>query len=391
MDLRLLWLALGGFAMAAEGFVIGSLLPAIAAETGVTIPQAGYLVFAGALAAAIGAPILAAIFGGGDRRLILTVSSLIFALCALFVALAPDYPLVMLARTALTLGGALYIPIAQAAAVAMSPPEKRGRAIAIVVLGMSVAVALGAPLGAWIAYAWGWRWTYLLIAGLSAVAGLMVWLNIPSGSGDGSTAPRQRLAVVAAPGVLPALLTTALFMLGGFTALVYVAPLTTDAMGFDASFIPIVLLVYGLCAVVGNWLGGQLADRLGALHATLLFTVGQIVCLALFSVVPLLPSSVIAPLYLVQIGAFAIVGWGFYVAQISRMGALAGDSAPLAMSLFATAVTLGNGFAALAGGAVLESMGVLSIGWVAALLPAVSLLLLLAEWGRGLRAVPRRA
>ena len=43
MDIRLFWLALGAFAIGAEGFVISSLLPAISADTGVTIAQGGYL------------------------------------------------------------------------------------------------------------------------------------------------------------------------------------------------------------------------------------------------------------------------------------------------------------------------------------------------------------
>jgi len=43
MDTRLIWLALGTFAVGVEGFVIATLLPAIAADSGVTITQAGYL------------------------------------------------------------------------------------------------------------------------------------------------------------------------------------------------------------------------------------------------------------------------------------------------------------------------------------------------------------
>ena len=63
MDMRLFWLALGTFAIGVEGFVIATLLPAIAADSGVPITQAGYLVFAYALSYAVGAPVLSAATG----------------------------------------------------------------------------------------------------------------------------------------------------------------------------------------------------------------------------------------------------------------------------------------------------------------------------------------
>ncbi len=44
MDIRLVGLALGTFAIGIEGFVVASLLPQIAGDTGVTSVQAGYLV-----------------------------------------------------------------------------------------------------------------------------------------------------------------------------------------------------------------------------------------------------------------------------------------------------------------------------------------------------------
>ena len=79
MDLRLVWLALGTFAIGVEGFVIATLLPAIAADSGVTMTQAGYLVFAYAIAYAIGAPVLSAFTGKFDRRPLLTAVALVFA------------------------------------------------------------------------------------------------------------------------------------------------------------------------------------------------------------------------------------------------------------------------------------------------------------------------
>ncbi|MDA4726290.1 hypothetical protein NY609_17175, partial [Enterobacter hormaechei] len=74
-----------------EGFVVASLLPQIAGDTGVTLVQAGYLVVMFALAYALGAPVLAAFTGSADRRLILAGSATTFVIGAILAAFAPSY------------------------------------------------------------------------------------------------------------------------------------------------------------------------------------------------------------------------------------------------------------------------------------------------------------
>ena len=67
MDSRLLWLALGAFAGSVESSLIVSVLPSIAAETGVTLAQAGYLIFGYSVAYGIGTPVLGNIETNGDQ------------------------------------------------------------------------------------------------------------------------------------------------------------------------------------------------------------------------------------------------------------------------------------------------------------------------------------
>ena len=145
MDVRLIWLALGAFAIGAEGFVISTLLPSISADTGVTLPQAGYLVLAYALAYAISAPVLATLTGTAARRNVLVAAALVFALGAVGAGLSTGYWPLLAARVLMAAMAGLYAATAQATAVTMSEPAHRARAIAVVVGGTSLAVALGAP------------------------------------------------------------------------------------------------------------------------------------------------------------------------------------------------------------------------------------------------------
>ena len=67
----LFWLALGTFAVGAEGFMIAGILPSIAQDLAVSVSACGQLVAAFAFAYAISSPILTALSGSINRRKLL--------------------------------------------------------------------------------------------------------------------------------------------------------------------------------------------------------------------------------------------------------------------------------------------------------------------------------
>jgi predicted MFS family arabinose efflux permease len=373
MDTRLIWLALGTFAVGVEGFVIATLLPAIAADSGVTITQAGYLVFAYAIAYAVGAPVLSAFTGRFDRRPLLAVVALVFATGALLAAVSQGYVVLLLARLIIAASAGLYAATAQAAAVTIAPPERRARAVATVVAGTTMAVALGAPIGAFLSGFAGWRGTYFAIAGVGVLTAAAIWVMLPRGIQGDRRGLGERLGVLSVPGLLPALLTILLYMAGPFAAFIYLGPVTTRLMGLDAGLLPFVMLAYGLGAALGNPLGGQLSDRIGAQATVTIAAVLNIGFLLLLGGIPLLPQAAITPTYFGFMVAWGIAGWMFVPGQVSRVVALSPSSAPLALSLNASFLYLGTALGALVGGLVLEHLPIGELGLVAAIFPALAL------------------
>jgi len=373
MDTRLIWLALGTFAVGVEGFVIATLLPAIAADSGVTITQAGYLVFAYAIAYAVGAPVLSAFTGRFDRRPLLAVVALVFAAGALLAAVSQGYVVLLVARLIIAASAGLYAATAQAAAVTIAPPERRARAVATVVAGTTMAVALGAPIGAFLSGFAGWRGTYFAIAGVGVLTAAAIWLMLPRGIGGDRRGLSERLGVLSVPGLLPALLTILLYMAGPFAAFIYLGPVTTRLMGLDAGLLPFVMLAYGLGAALGNPLGGQLSDRIGAQATVTIAAVLNVGFLLLLGAIPLLPQAAITPTYFGFMVAWGIAGWMFVPGQVSRVVALSPSSAPLALSLNASFLYLGTALGALVGGLVLEHLPIGELGLVAAIFPALAL------------------
>jgi predicted MFS family arabinose efflux permease len=375
----LIWLALGTFTVGTEAFVIAGILPDISAEAGISIAQGGMLVTAFSLAYAFGAPVLATLLGDADRRRILAGTMVLFAASNLAAALTSSFLALLLARVVMALSAGLYAATAQATAVALAPPERRARAISVVVGGTTVAVALGAPIGALIATLTGWRGTFLAIALLSAVAATAILLKIPAGLRGARIPLRQRAATVVQPGMLPILATTFLAMTGGFSVFTYLAPLAVDGVGLPAAAIPGLLLAWGGGAAVGNVIGGRAADRYGARVTAIVSVLGISVILAAISLAAkLLGPALAAPVFIVLTVMWGIVGWMLLPAQASRLVALQPASAPVALSLNASALYLGVALGSVVGGAVIHVGTPDDLGWTGAVPNLVALAITLA-------------
>lgn len=376
MDIRLVGLALGTFAIGIEGFVVASLLPEIAGDTGVSLVQAGYLVVTYAFAYAIGAPIIAAITGGLDRRLVLAGSALVFVLGALLASIAPTYMLLLIARLLIAVVAGLYAATAQATAVAISEPHHRARAISVIVGGTTLAVAFGAPLGAFISSYAGWRGTYLFIALIGVLATLIVWLLLPRGLYADKMTLAKRLSVIRHPGLLPALLTMLLYMTSGFAVYTYIAVVAVQGVGLGREYLPIILLAFGVGAALGNFIGGQLADRLGATKTVIAASILNTAALLIVSWIMTLPHEIAGTLLIGHMVLWGVIAWMFPPAQASRILAIAPESAPLALSLNYSALYLGVAIGSMIGGLVITNLGLGYLGTIGSIFSLLGLVVI---------------
>lgn len=392
MDIRLVWLAVGTFAIGVESFAISSILPQIAESTGATLAQAGYLVLVFALSNAFGAPVLAALSGTADRRRILSGAAVVFASGAIWAGLSQGYFDLMAARILMALSAGLYTATAQATGVAISSPDHRARAIAVIVGGTTMAVAFGAPLGALVAGIAGWRAAYAMVAVFALIAAISIWVLLPAGLRGQQLSLRQRVAAAALPGVPGALLTTLLTLAGAFTVIIYLAVVTTQSIGLSSELVPAVLLTFGVGAAFGNAAGGQLSDRIGARPTVIGAALLGALMLSAISVVGQLPAPFAGPVFFVIVLLWGVTGWAFPPAQSSHLLSLAPNSAPLVLSLNASALYLGIAGGSLLGGLVLQYGSVDDLGWVGALLPllAVSGVLLNGAARRRTQPFPAR-
>jgi DHA1 family inner membrane transport protein len=379
LDFRLLLLAFGSFAGTTESTLVPGLLPAIGTTMEVSVAQAGYLIVGYSIAYAVAAPVLSSLFGAGDRRRTLAIAEIILGTCALLIAIAPSFPLMVGARAVLACGAVLFTSMAQSTAYALASPERRGRSVGLVMTGGTLAVAIGAPLFALIGVYHGWRVGYGLVAVLAISSGILMWFKLPAGIVGERRTLNERLAVLRSRGVPTVLLICLLFAVGAFLPNVYMAVISIQAMSMDLGAIPLVLLALGLGAVAGSIIGGQLIDRFGAYRTLLLFAATTTLMLLLIPALPQLPPLFIAPAWLLALGTLGIVGWALFGALLNLLAGLAPKDVPLVISLNLTAGSFGGALAAYLGGIAIERFGAASIGFVGAAFTTAALALVLAN------------
>lgn len=374
---RLIWLALGAFAVGTETFVVAALLPSIASDLHVAVSGAGQIVTAFAFAYAIGSPLLSVLAAEIDRKRLLVSCLLFFSVANVFAATAQSLFALTLARILLALASGLYVPNANAVAAAIAGPERRGQAIAIVVGGLTVAVALGVPVGAWLAATTSWQAAFLLVAAIGVIAALGLVIGLPRDLPRGTSTLRERLGVARRPEILHGLAVTLAFATGVFTVFTFLAPLLMSAAGLGAAGVSGTLFLFGVAAAAGNALGGYAADRFGAVP-TVRAGLGALACafVLLGFAAKALPVGLAAIVIVAAIGLWGVCGWGLYAAQMAYLAGLAPQVAMVTLSLNSSTFYLGVAMGSLLGGLVLSLGSIADLGWIAALGQVVALVIL---------------
>lgn len=227
----LVWLTLGAFAIGTEGFMIAGLLPALARDLDVSVPAAGHLVTAFSLAYAVGAPIMAVLTAGLERRRLMAAAMGGFTLANLLAALAPDYAGLLIARLLLALSAATFMPAANGYAAGLGGPQRQGRALSMVTVGLTLAIIAGVPLGVLLGAGFGWRATFLGVAGLSALSLLGILVGLPRQPPRSTSSLGERLALARRRDVLAVLATSVLTVAGTFTVYTYLGVFLANVAG----------------------------------------------------------------------------------------------------------------------------------------------------------------
>ena len=369
MPLAVYALTAGAFGIGTTEFVIMGLLMQVAADLHVSVPMAGLLISGYALGVFVGAPLLTLASGRLPRKTVLVALMVVFTLGNLACALAPNYALLMAARVVTSLAHGTFFGVGAVVATSLVGDDRKASAISLMFTGLTVATLLGVPAGAWLGLNHGWRASFWAVAAIGVVATLVIAVLVPADRNKPTDSNvRTELRVVASAPVLLGLLMTVLGFGGMFAVYTYIQPLLTQVTGFADTAVSPVMLVFGVGMIVGNLLGGRVADRSvpRALLGTLL---GLAVVMGMMTFALHSRWAMVAFTGLLGAAAFATVpALQLWVLQRAT------GAQSLASSLNIGAFNLGNALGAWLGGVVIaRDLGLEALPWVGALMPLTAL------------------
>ncbi|AWW40946.1 MFS transporter [Streptomyces cadmiisoli] len=377
MSLKLVSLMLCVFGITSGEFVIAGILPDVADDLDVSIPSAGLLVTAYAIGMIVGGPVLTALTARYPRKPLLVALMVIVVVGNLASALAPVYWVLFLARVVTALITATFFANAVVIAVSTAPEGRQASTVSKLAFGMNLSMMLGAPLGTFIGNNFGWRATFGVIAAVCLAGLLMVLPFVPDvASTTPGTSAVTELRVFRSREVRLAIVITGVANMGLLMVFTYFAPLLTDVSGFADGAVAVLLVVYGVGAAVGNFVGGWLSDR--ALMPSQVGLLGLLTA-ALLAAWAVSDSTAAAAVMVFLIGA---LGFSVIPGMQTRVLNTASSAPTLAIAVNASAYQVAAALAGWLGGLVIDGPGLRPVYLAAAAVTVCGILVSCYAWHR---------
>ncbi len=350
MKKSLLALAFGTLGLGIAEFVMMGILPDVAKDLNVTIPQAGHFISAYALGVCVGAPFTVLIARTRPLKTILLGLVLIYLCGNLCASMSTSYMMMMLTRFVSGLPHGAFFGVGSIIAEKVADKGKSSQAVALMVSGMTIANLLGVPLGTFLSHMVSWRIPFIVNGVWGMIVLLSIWKWVPDlpALPDSGFKGQFRFLKHLAPWLL---IITTMFGNGGiFCWYSYVTPQMTQLSGFSAEDMTFIMMLAGLSMTVGNLVGGKLSDKYGP--AQVVQCTQIIVALALLATFFGASSYWLAvPLMVIcTAGLFAVSApQQLLLLQNSRGGEMMGAAC------VQVAFNLGNALGAYAGGLPIEA------------------------------------
>lgn len=165
------------FLAAADGTVVATALPAIAASLG-EVDKLSWIVVANLIASTVAAPAYGRLADQFGRRQIMVVALCVFMTASVLCSLAPTLPLLLAARVLQGLGGGGLMTLAQALLGELVPPRERGSYQGYLSANIVAGSTIGPIAGGFITQMWGWHAVFLAYVPLGLIAILLI-LRLP--------------------------------------------------------------------------------------------------------------------------------------------------------------------------------------------------------------------
>jgi predicted MFS family arabinose efflux permease len=353
-------LAVAAFIIVTTEFLIVGLLPALARDLAISVTTAGQLVTLFALVVMLCGPFLTAWLANVDRKRLFIAILVLFAASNALAALASTIWVLALARLLPALALPVFWGTASETAAQIAGPAKGGRAVSRVYLGISAAMLFGIPIGTLASDAIGWRGAFALLAVLSLVIAILIFVSMPTVRPSKPVAMGDQARILKSPIFLANVVLSILVFTAMFTGYTYLADMLETSAGIAPSQVGWWLMGFGAVGLFGNWLGGLWVDK-KPLATTAIF------CIVLaFGMAATMAFAELSAWFAFWLAIWGIANTALYpICQIRVMKAASGAQA-LAGTINVSAANGGIALGAVIGGLSIAALGAGKVGYVSA-------------------------
>jgi predicted MFS family arabinose efflux permease len=369
---RLPWNGLVALAMAGFICILTETIPAgllIDIGNGLRVSEslAGQLVTSYALGSLLAAIPLTTATQGWRRKPLLLLCLIGFLIFNTITAFSFNYILTLIARFFAGLTAGVLWGITAGYARIMVSNSLKGKAMAVAMVGTPIALAFGVPLGTYIGSLMGWRFVFMIMSLLTLL--LIVWSfwKLPDFPGQSAENRKPILKVWLTPGVRPVLVVVLAWVLSHNILYTYIAPYLYDVN--LSNQIDMILLIFGITALVGIWIVGILIDRM--LRGLILISLAGF---GLASLALGLSMNQAIVIYL-SVSIWGLTFGGAATLLQTAIANVSRNGADLAQSMLVTTWNLAIGAGSLVGAFLLETLGVQSFPWTMAILLLIAFLI----------------
>ncbi|MFL6120570.1 MFS transporter [Actinophytocola sp.] len=258
------WLAvtsvtLGIFAIGTSGNLPIGLLTSIGATYHISDGTAGLMMTVPGFLAAISAPTLTVATRTLDRRLMLCVLMIVLAGANFLAAVAPYYWLMVISRILVGFVIGAFWSIGSGLSSRLVPPARVARATSVIFSAVPLSSVLGVPVGTFIGDQLGWPAAFAAMGVLTIGVLVMLVAFVPALPAVEATRLNVLGDMFRNRMVRVGLVATFLLVLAHFGAFTYVRPFLEDVAGAGPNLITVLLFVYGVAGIVGNFVAGTMA------------------------------------------------------------------------------------------------------------------------------------
>ncbi|WP_339270947.1 MFS transporter [Paenibacillus sp. FSL R5-0470] len=356
--LLIIILALGVFGIITTEMGIIGVLPQITQKFNISTSQTGWLVSIFALVVAISGPFLTLLASGINRKVILLTAVLIFAVSNVVYAYTTMFEVMLIFRIIPAIFHPVFFSVALVTAAQLVPPEKSTKAVTKVFAGITVGFAFGVPLTSYLADKISLEVAFLFGAVVSIIAflGILAWL--PSMPVKEKMSYGKQLGILRKPLLWLNIVTVIFIFAAMFSVYSYFAEYLGQVTQMNGSWISIMLMVFGIIMIFGNFLFG------GLLHKSISKTV--IMFPLLYAVTYLFVyylGSYFIPMVIIIIIWGAVHSGGLIVSQ-AWLTTEAKEAPEFGNSLFISFSNLGITIGTAIGGWFISHAGIHQLIWI---------------------------